>query len=102
MTGFLLQKGEQIRQAGKAFALPGVWTFEGCLPDPFTPALCLPQTQQVRYITLFPAHNDFPSNGQDQPQRHRKFQELPKFQRFQKLGAGNLGNRSAQRSQRSL
>jgi hypothetical protein len=57
MTDLSLQKGEQIRQFGKAPALASVWAFEGCPPDQFTLATYLPQTQQVRYITsLFPAH----------------------------------------------
>jgi hypothetical protein len=57
MTDLTLQKGEHIRQVGKAPTLTGVWAFEGCSPDPFPLAPYLPQAQQVRYVTsLFPAH----------------------------------------------
>ena len=62
MTDLLLQKGEQISQAGKAFALPRVGILEGSPPDLLPPALGLPQTQQVGDIAhLFPAHLDTPS-----------------------------------------
>jgi hypothetical protein len=47
MTDLLFQKGEQIRQVGKASALASV-AFEGCSPDQFTLAPDLPQAQQVR------------------------------------------------------
>jgi len=62
VTDLFLQKGEQIRQAGKALALASVWAFEGCSPDQFARAPYLPQTQQVGYIALlFLAHVISPS-----------------------------------------
>jgi hypothetical protein len=56
MTDLLSQKGKQIRKAGKALALTSVGAFEGCPPNQFIPVLCLPQTQQIGYITLFTTH----------------------------------------------